>query len=63
MPAELPVKDAAALGQANDGPADADLQVLNDDDDLVKNLVGLPWEFVINKAARQAWAGMDRQFR
>ena len=56
------MKDAAALGPANDGPADADLQVLNEDD-LVTKLVGLPWEFVINKAARQEWAGMDRQFR
>ena len=64
LPTELPVRDEGAEGQANidNAPADADLQVLNEDD-LVKSLVGLPWEFIINKAARQEWAGMNRQFR
>ena len=62
LPAELPNKDdlegqlpGVALPQGVEAPLT--------EDQLVDSLVGLPWEFIINKDARQEWARMDRPFR
>ena len=64
LPAELPVKDGAAQLQLNDVPLEAMIEELAlDEDGMIKELVGLPWEFIVNKQARQEWAGMDRTFR
>lgn len=64
LPAELPVKDGAAQLQMDGMPLDGMLEeVALDEDGMIKELVGLPWEFIVNKQARQEWAGMDRHFR
>lgn len=62
LPAELPSKDVVHglhFGVAAPEEVVAPLT----EDQLVDSLVGLPWEFIINKDARQEWARMDRPFR
>ena len=63
LPAELPSKDVMDSLRPGGGPPDALPAPGDDEDQLVDNLVGLPWEFIINKDARQEWARMDRPFR
>ena len=62
LPAELPSKDLLAGPQPGVAPPE-DVVAPPTEDQLVDSLVGLPWEFIINKAARQEWARMDRPFR
>ena len=62
LPTELPKKDnleGHLPGVALPWGVEAPLT----EDQLVDSLVGLPWEFIINKDARQEWARMDRPFR
>ena len=62
LPVELPSKDEVHglhVGVAAPEEVVAPLT----EDQLVDSLVGLPWEFIINKDARQEWARMDRPFR
>ena len=58
LPTELPVKDALPLQQQGLSPEDKGPMPIDED-----SLEGLPWEFIINKDARQEWARMDRPFR
>lgn len=62
LPAELPVKDHLH-GLQPGVAAPEDLAAPMTEDQLVDTLVGLPWEFIINKDARQEWAKMDHPFR
>ena len=57
LPTELPIKDALPLQQGLN-PEDKGPMPIDED-----SLEGLPWEFIINKDARQEWARMDRPFR
>ncbi len=58
LPTELPVKDALPLQRQGLNPEDKGSMPIDED-----SLEGLPWEFIINKDARQEWARMDRPFR
>jgi len=58
LPTELPIKDALPLQQQGLNPEDKGPMPIDED-----SLEGLPWEFIINKDARQEWARMDRPFR
>jgi len=58
LPTELPVKDALPLQRQGLNPEDKGPMPIDED-----SLEGLPWEFIINKDARQEWARMDRPFR
>ena len=60
LPAQLPTKDDVAIHQPALAP---EVVAPLTEDQLVDSLVGLPWEFIINKDARQEWARMDRPFR
>lgn len=60
--AELPSKDLLDGPQPGVAPPEDVVAPLTEDQ-LVESLVGLPWEFIINKDARQEWAWMDRPFR
>ncbi|KAA6421340.1 MAG: hypothetical protein FRX49_08618 [Trebouxia sp. A1-2] len=58
LPTELPIKDALPAQQQGLNPEDKGAMPIDED-----SLEGLPWEFIINKDARQEWARMDRPFR
>ena len=58
LPTELPIKDALPAQQQGLNPEDKGPMHIDED-----SLEGLPWEFIINKDARQEWARMDRPFR
>lgn len=60
--AELPSKDLLDGPQPGVAPPEDVVAPLTEDQ-LVESLVGLPWDFIINKDARQEWAWMDRPFR
>lgn len=62
LPAELPTKDELAPLQPLTAPAE-EVAAPMSEEQLVDSLIGLPWEFIINKDARQEWARMDRPFR
>ena len=62
LPAELPGKDVLH-GPQPGVAAPEDVVAPMTEDQLVDSLVGLPWEFIINKDARQEWAKMDHPFR
>ena len=62
LPAELPSKDVVHGLQPGVAAPEEVVAPLTEDQ-LVDSLVGLPWEFTINKDARQEWAKMDRPFR
>lgn len=62
LPAELPGKDMQHGVQPGVAAPEEVVAPLTEDQ-LVDSLVGLPWEFIINKDARQEWAKMDRPFR
>ncbi len=62
LPAELPTKDELAPLQPVAAPAE-EVAAPMSEEQLVDSLIGLPWEFIINKDARQEWARMDRPFR
>lgn len=62
LPAELPNKDDPAPLQPLTAPAE-EVAASMSEEQLVDSLIGLPWEFIINKDARQEWARMDRPFR
>jgi len=62
LPAELPTKDELAPLQPLAAPAE-EVAAPMSEEQLVDSLIGLPWEFIINKDARQEWARMDRPFR
>ncbi|DBB16378.1 TPA: hypothetical protein ACH3X3_014672 [Trebouxia sp. C0006] len=62
VPADLPTKDELAPLQPLAAPAEEAAAPMSEEQ-LVDSLIGLPWEFIINKDARQEWARMDRPFR
>lgn len=62
LPAELPSKDAVHGLQPGVAAPEEVVAPLTEDQ-LVDSLIGLPWEFIINKDARQEWARMDHPFR
>ncbi|DBA81851.1 TPA: hypothetical protein ACH3X1_007570 [Trebouxia sp. C0004] len=62
LPAELPTKDELAPLQPLTAPTE-EVAAPMSEEQLVDSLIGLPWEFIINKDARQEWARMDRPFR
>lgn len=62
LPAQLPGKDMQHGVQPGVAAPEEVVAPLTEDQ-LVDSLVGLPWEFIINKDARQEWAKMDRPFR
>lgn len=62
LPAELPGKDVVHGPQPGVAAPEEVVAPLTEDQ-LVDSLVGLPWDFIINKDARQEWAKMDRPFR
>jgi hypothetical protein len=62
LPAELPTKDELAPLQPLTAPVE-EVAAPMSEEQLVDSLIGLPWEFIINKDARQEWARMDRPFR
>lgn len=62
LPAELPSKDVVDGLQPGVAAPEEVVAPLTEDQ-LIDSLVGLPWEFIINKDARQEWAKMDRPFR
>ena len=62
LPAELPSKDAVH-GLQPGVAAPEEVVAPMTEDQLVDSLIGLPWEFIINKDARQEWARMDHPFR
>ena len=58
LPTQLPEKDIL------EGPqAAVALEPVQTEDELIDSLIGLPWEFIINKDARQEWARMGHKFR
>lgn len=62
LPVELPGKDQEHGVQPGVAAPEEVVAPLTEDQ-LIDSLVGLPWEFIINKDARQEWAKMDRPFR
>lgn len=58
LPAQLPIKDDLPVQQPGLGLVDNAVAPVNEE-----SLEGLPWEFIINKDARQEWGRMDRPFR
>ena len=58
LPAELPIRDDLPVQQPGLGPVDNVVAPAHEE-----SLEGLPWEFIINKDARQEWGRMDRPFR
>ncbi len=52
LPAELPTKDELAPLQPLAAPAE-EVAAPMSEEQLVDSLIGLPWEFIINKDARQ----------
>ena len=58
LPSQLPERDIL------EGPQRAvALEPVQSEDELIDSLIGLPWEFIINKDARQEWARMGNKFR
>lgn len=62
LPAELPAKDVLAAQQPQVAQPEEVVAPMTEEQ-LVDSLIGLAWEFIINKDARQEWARMDRPFR
>lgn len=62
LPAVFPEKDAWDRPQPG-AAAPEDVAAPATEDQLLDSLVGLPWEFIITKEARQEWAKMDPFFR